>query len=209
MLTGRLRIGSMQTLNSTLVPRPLAQFALAHPGVEVTLHTFAAEEIPAALLEGRIDVGLVAGAPLSVLGELSLQRLRSEELVAIVRADDPLGRRRSVQLRSLRTRRFVMVLPRTFTHALIVEACGKAGFSPQVVLSLESGEAIREVVRSGLGITILPAGYLDPRDGGLTAIRLTHPTPKREVSVVWDRRSPRSEACRVFVEELKSLVGTG
>jgi DNA-binding transcriptional LysR family regulator len=206
VLTGRLRIGSMQSLNSTIVPRPLAEFALSHPGVRVTLHTLAAEEIPLALMEGRLDVGLVAGAPASVLGELSVERLCTEELVAIVRSDEPLAERRRVRLGALRTHRFVLVLPRTFTHALILAACRQAGFEPDIVLALESGEAIREVVRAGLGITILPAGYLSPRDRGLRAVRLTHPTPKRDVSVVWAPEGRPSAAGQAFVKELRKWV---
>lgn len=207
VLTGRLRIGSMQSLNSTMVPRPLAEFALLHPGVRVTLHTLAAEEIPMALMEGRIDVGLVAGAPASVLGELSVERLLTEELVAIVRSEDPLAQRRSVRLGALRSRRFVLVLPHTFTFALILAACRQAGFEPGIVLALESGEAIREVVRAGLGITILPAGYLDPKDRGLRAIRLTHPTPRRDVSAVWAPRGRPTAAGHAFLATLRDLVG--
>jgi DNA-binding transcriptional LysR family regulator len=206
VLRGHVRIGSMQTLNSTVVPRPLARFALAHPEVQVSLHTFAAEDIPAALAEGRIDLGLIAGAPAQVLGQLEVRQLCSEELVAIVRRDDALTKPRSLALRRLADRGFVMVLQGTFTNGLIVEACRKAGFLPKVLLRLESGEAIREVVRAGLGLTILPAGYLAEGDPTLRAVRLTHPTPKRDVHVAWDGRARPSAAARAFVEELERAV---
>jgi DNA-binding transcriptional LysR family regulator len=229
LVRGQVRVGSMQTLNSTLVPRPLARFALDHPEAQVSLHTFAAEDIPAALCEGRIDVGLIAGAPAQVLDNLEARRLLREELVAIVRSDDSLAKRRSVPFRQLAERHFVMVLrsddslakrrsvpfrqlaerhfvmvlPATFTSGLIVEACRKAGFVPKVLLRLESGEAIREVVREGLGITILPAGYLGRRDPTLRAVRLTHPTPTRDVHVAWDPRTQPSAAMLAFIEEMK------
>lgn len=203
VVRGQVRIGSMQTLNSTLVPRPLARFALEHPAVQVSLHTLAAEDIPTAIVEGRIELGLIAGAPATALGDLHVQRLCSEELVAIVRHDDPLAKRRRVPLKQLAERGLVMVLQGTFTNGLIVEACRKAGFVPTVLLRLESGEAIREVVREGLGITILPAGRLGNRDPNLRAVRLTHPTPKREVQVIWDQRTRPSAAVLAFVEELK------
>jgi LysR family cyn operon transcriptional activator len=206
VLRGEVRIGSMQTLNSTVVPKPLARFALDHPEVRISLHTFAAEDIPAALAEGHIDVGLIAGAPAHVLGQLETRRLCSEQLVAIVRHDDPLAKPRSLPLSRLADRGFVMVLPGTFTHGLIVQACRKAGFVPRVLLRLESGEAIREVVRAGLGLTILPAGYLGKRDPTLRAVRLTHPTPKREVHVAWDGRTRPSAATLAFVEALKRTV---
>lgn len=207
VLRGRVRVGSMQSLNSTALPGPLARFALEHPGVEISLHTWAAEAIPTALLEGQVDVGLLAGAPASVLTELAVQRLWTEELVAVVRADEPLGARREILLSRLAGEKFVMVLPGTFTYALVVDACRRAGFSPDVRLSLESGEAIREVVRAGLGLTILPAGYVDPRDESLRAVRLKNPTPRRNVVAAWDPRSERPAAVRAFLGVLARSRG--
>ncbi|MGC4063205.1 MAG: LysR family transcriptional regulator [Polyangiaceae bacterium] len=153
VLRGHVKIGSMQTLNSTILPAPLARFALEHEGVQLSLHTFAAEEIPSTVLEGRIDVGLLAGAPATAVMKLAVTRLCSEELVVLVRSTDKLARRRQLALAELEKQSFVLVLPGTFTHAIILEACHAAGFSPRVRLSLESGEAIREVVRAGLGIS--------------------------------------------------------
>jgi DNA-binding transcriptional LysR family regulator len=115
----------------------------------------------------------------------------------------------SMPLGQLTDRGFVMVLPGTFTDGLILAACRKAGFAPKVLLRLESGEAIREVVRAGLGITILPAGYLGRHDPTLRALRLTQPTPKRDVHVAWDQRSRPSAAARAFVGEMRREVTSG
>lgn len=206
LLRGEVRIGSMQTLNSTLLPRPLARFALDHPGVKVTLHTYAAEQIPAALREGHIDLGLIAGAPKSAFGELAHKRVLVEELVLIVRQDDPMACMPAVPLSALADRQFVMVLPGTFTSQLILSSCAKAGFSPKTLIQLESGEAIREVVREGLGLTILPARYHNPRDPSLRAVRLIRPTPRREVHVTWSDKGPLSAAARAFLVTLEDKV---
>ncbi len=203
VMRGELRIGSMQSLNSTQVPRPLARFALQHPGVEVSLFTLAAEDIPKAIFAGRVDVGLLAGAPASALRGLCVQPLQSEQLVAIVRRDDPLAQHRSIRLHKLANRGMVLVLAHTFTRNLILNACQMAGFSPRILLSLESGEAIREVVRGGLGITILPAGYLHRRDPTLRAVRITQPSLTREVMAVWDERTTTSAALGAFLTELR------
>lgn len=202
LLRGEVRIGSMQTLNSTLLPRPLARFALEHPGVKLTLHTYAAEQIPAALREGHIDLGLIAGAPTSAFGDLSHKRILTEELVLIVRRSDPLAQLKTISLSTLADREFVMVLPGTFTSQLILASCAKAGFSPKILIHLESGEAIREVVREGLGLTILPARYHNPRDPSLRALRLIRPTPRREVHVTWSGQSDLSAAAQAFLNVL-------
>jgi DNA-binding transcriptional LysR family regulator len=72
----------------------------------------------------------------------------------------------------------------TFLSDIIHEACDRAGFSPRVRLTLASAEALRETVRAGLGVTILPRGYASPSDRDLVAVALSRPTPKREVLLV-------------------------
>jgi DNA-binding transcriptional LysR family regulator len=78
----------------------------------------------------------------------------------------------------------VLVPATTFTGEIIHDACREAGFAPRVVLTLSSAEALCEVVRAGLAMTILPAGYLRPSDPGLRAVRLKDPTPKRDLWLV-------------------------
>jgi DNA-binding transcriptional LysR family regulator len=75
----------------------------------------------------------------------------------------------------------VLVPDGTFLSDIIHDACQRAGFVPRVRLTLASAEALRETVRAGLGLTILPAGYATPADRDLVALPLTHPTPEREV----------------------------
>src|SRR5258708_6612770 len=99
---GTLRIGSIQTLNVTLLPGSLARFARAHPRIEISVMTVPTGEVAAAVRAGRVDVGLVAGIPPSALEGLSATLLYHEEFVAVVRAADPLARRRRVRLADLR-----------------------------------------------------------------------------------------------------------
>jgi LysR family transcriptional activator of glutamate synthase operon len=156
------------------------------------------------LLEGHIDIGLLAGAPAAAVSQLRTKRLCTEEFVAVVRASSKFCRRRQIPLSLLQGERFVFVLPGTFTYAILIEACRRAGFFPDIRLALESGEAIREVVKAGLGVTILPAGYIDRGDSSLKAIRLTSPTPKREVVAAWDPRSEPALAVGAFLASLEA-----
>ena len=181
---GELRLCAVQSACVSLLPRALAQFSRAHPQVKLSVRTLAAEKIAKAVASGQADLGFVAGAPLSALRDVEHQLLRREELVALVRASDPLARRKTVRLAALSQREFVLVPSTTFTGEIIHEACREAGFGPHVVLTLSSAEALCEVVRAGLALTVLPAGYLRPSDRQLRSIRLTRPTPRRDLWLV-------------------------
>lgn len=183
-LSGALRIAAIQSLSATLLPRALAELSRKYPGVKPSVLTLAAESIARAVASGRADVGLLAGAPRSSLRGLSVQLLFQEPLVALVRRSDALARHKRVRLARLAERELVLVPDGTFLSDIIHEACQQAGFTPRVRLTLASAEALRETVRAGLGLTILPRGYASPSDRELVAVPLTHPTPQREVLLV-------------------------
>ncbi|HEX2672669.1 MAG TPA: LysR family transcriptional regulator substrate-binding protein, partial [Polyangiaceae bacterium] len=150
-------------------------------------------KIARTVASGQADLGFVAGAPSFALRDVERELLRREELVLLVRKNDPLSRRKVVRMAALAARTLVLVPGATFTGEIIHEACRAAGFEPQVVLTLSSAEALCEVVRAGLASTILPAGYLRPADAradGLVAVRLKDPTPRRDLWLV--RRRPAS-----------------
>jgi DNA-binding transcriptional LysR family regulator len=204
-VSGPLRIAAIQSLSATLLPRVLARLAREHPAIRPSVRTLAAESIARAVSSGRADVGLLAGAPRSSLRGLSVKVLFEEPLVALVRRSDPLARLKKVRMKRLAERELLLVPDGTFLSDIVHEACDSAGFSPRVRLTLASAEALRETVRAGLGITILPAGYAPPADRELVALPLTHPTPRREVLLV--ERSAGQLATPRAVAAFSALVG--
>jgi LysR family cyn operon transcriptional activator len=205
LTTGTLRVGSIQTLNATLLPAPLARFARAHPGIALSVATYATGDLAEAVRGGRADVGLVAGVPASVLTRmpaLTATPLYDERFVVVVRADDPLGQRRRVRLAELRDRPMLLAAPGTYTSEVVLAACARAGFVPRVVLSLDSGEALRETVRAGLGLTLLPRSYVPAFDRGLRGVEVADPGPTRQVLAL--RGATAGRAAEAFVAELRA-----
>ena len=205
-ISGPLRVGSIQSLNLTLIPRALASFAVEHPGVDLTLRTFEATAMADGLRRGALDLAVVAGAPAESLTGLLTQQLYREPFIAIVRRDDPLARHDRMPLRRLADRDLVLVPRDSYTGALVHEACARAGFEPRLRLAVASGEALRETVRSGLGITVLPAGYLAAEDSDLRAVELTNPTPSRSVLMAEAAERQRSHAADAFAQVLTTAA---
>ena len=202
---GELRLCAVQSACVSLLPKTLAQFSRLHPNIELSLRVLAAEKIARVVASGQADLGFVAGAPRSVLRDVDRELVRREELVALVRRSDALARRKVVRLAALAQCPLVLVPAGTFTGEIIHEACREAGFVPEVVLTLSSAEALCQLVRAGLGATILPAGYLAPSDPELCAVRLKDPTPRRDLWLVRRRPDalPTPKAASEFLRLLK------
>ncbi len=201
---GNLRIAAIQSLSATLLPGALSRLAREYPRIKPSVRTLAAESIARAVASGRADVGLLAGAPHSSLRGLAVKVLFEEPLVALMRRTDPLARNKRLRLAKLAGRELLLVPDGTFLSNIVHEACERAGFAPQVRLTLASAEALRETVRAGLALTILPLGYASPADRDLVAVPLTHPTPRREVLLV--ERGPQQLATPRSVAAFASLL---
>ncbi|MBC8133163.1 MAG: LysR family transcriptional regulator substrate-binding protein, partial [Deltaproteobacteria bacterium] len=149
--------------------------------------------------------GLVAGATPPVPAGVLAERLYREPFVAVVRSADPLAKRAQIPMADLKGRPLVLVPVTSPTGATIHAACAAAGLIPQVRITIDSGEALRELVRAGVGITILPARYLLGEQKGLRAVRLVRPTPWREVFALRAPGEP-SAAAAAFLDLMRKQV---
>lgn len=207
LVAGTLRVAAMQSLAVTLLPPALALYARRHPGVEIDAHVSTADAILAGVRDGRSDVGLVAGPLAPLPRTVTAERLAREPFVVVVRASDPLAKRPHVALTELGDRPFVLVPPSSPTGAIIHAACAAAGLKPRIRITIDSGEALRELVRAGVGVTILPARYLAQPQPGLRAVRLVRPTPWREVFALRSTAEP-SAAAAAFLDLLRKRAAS-
>ncbi len=205
LLTGSLRVAAIQSLAVTLLPPALALYAGQFPGVEIDTRVAQADAILDVVRDGRADVGLIAGPMPTVPAAVMTERLYREPFVAVVRAADPLARRAQIPMAELRDRPLVLVPASSPTGATIHAACVAAGLAPRIRMTIDSGEALREMVRAGVGITILPARYLTGPQSGLRAVRLVRPTPWREVFALRAPGEP-SAAAAAFLDLLRKQV---
>jgi len=203
---GELLVASIQSLNATLLPGPIAAFVARYPGIAFSVRTHPAEAIADAVRHGREEIGFVAGAPPESLTGLLARRLYRERFVAIARRSDPLARRRRIPMSALGDRALALVPAGTYTGAVIHGACERAGFIPRVAVTLDSGEGLREIVRAGKAITILPERYLPAGDDRLCAIALVDPTPARDVLALRDPARVATRAGEAFMKLVDDLV---
>src|SRR6185312_2893761 len=87
---GRLRLGASMTIGVHLVPRMLAHARLQRPDLNISSKIANTENVQQALLDRRIDLGLVEG-PGSSDDRLSSQTFLWDELIVVVSPPSPPG----------------------------------------------------------------------------------------------------------------------
>ena len=98
-VSGGIRIGSSTTISQYELPQMLANFLKAYPQTDVSVISGNSREIEAALMDGKIDIGLVEGIVRQPSCKYSF--LMKDELVAIVRSGHPLTLRGSITIGDL------------------------------------------------------------------------------------------------------------
>lgn len=154
-LGGRVRLGTMESVAASRLPRPLADFHRQHPEVAVELQTAPSQQLLARLQEGSLDL-VVAGDEVAD-SHFSSEPLYREELVMV-------GARDCLQLDDPR---------RLAGHTLLVihgQGCAyRRRFErwlqslrvvPGRMLEFSSYHAILASAAAGIGVSLVPRSVL-------------------------------------------------
>lgn len=172
---GNLRIGFVDSAAYEFVPRFLHRFRQGSPLVTLQLHTMSSDEQAAALVAGRLDIGIarvtLERAPLqaTVVGD--------ESLVAAVPTDSRLASESSICLRDLSDEEFVgfsrQQSPTLHARLRAMLATHGVDYSP----TIEATEytTILGLVAAGEGVAIVPAGVQSLRLSGLSFVAISDP----------------------------------
>lgn len=203
-LSGMLRIGSVSTITPYLMPQVLAELAQDFPKLEIELSDDTADRLEAQLVRGEIDA-LVVPIPTG-LGSCEELELAVDPFVLIAPAESLLGDLpEPVPVDALRQGRILLLDdPHCFRgHAL--EVCSQVDCSPDHTLHATSLNALVQLVRRGLGSTLLPALALELESGWLRELRIKRfcaPVPGRTIGLVWRKKSPIEADLRVLASIL-------
>jgi len=165
-ITGTVTVGTGATACIHLLPPILQQLRQAHPLLKVDVRTGNTSDIVRAVEENRIDIGLVT---LPAAGKcLSVTPLGTDEFIIIMEKDVSEQSAKPLSPDALLSLPLIIFEPGSGTRALIDEWFQQAGHVASPVMELGSIEAIKRMVRAGLGYSIVPrmsVADLEEREG--------------------------------------------
>ena len=159
---GRLRVGFVGSATFELLPRLIAEYRRRYPAVELVLEEATSAEIARKLAAAELDVGLVR-LPLLQIAAVDTQVIDPDELHAALPEGSPFAGAQSVELGVL--------------HSITLTACQKAGFMPIVAQEAAQLSAVLALVRSGLGVALVPSRAAGSVPQGVRLVRLATKVP--------------------------------
>jgi DNA-binding transcriptional LysR family regulator len=202
---GTLRIGFGIATVSEILPRTILRFRRAYQHVELQMRDMSTPSQIAALLEGKIDVGIVRW-PIAHT-ELDSLPLFREWLVAATPRSMPYKPKEG--LASLRDRPFIS-LPRSASqtfHDHVLALCRSAGFAPRVVQEASELFTILNLVRAGLGVSLVPSSAVKMHVPGIRFHDLPIPEAEWRIGVAWNKLSEKRELISRFSQTIAAVVG--
>jgi DNA-binding transcriptional LysR family regulator len=199
---GRLRIGSFQTANATIVPRAIAAFARAHPGVELSLVEAVTHEAVARLRAGEVDLAVITHFADLDDADTEVVDLVDDELLVALFAKHPLARKPRLRLRDLREETWIES-PTAPTHPPLLTAALAHGFEPRIRFGAEQWLSKQGLVAAGVGITLVPGLAVTGVRDDIVLRSLGPDAPRRRVVAVVPV-GYRSPAVAPFVDLLRA-----
>ena len=193
---GRLHLASVPSVAAELMPRLLAEFLRARPGVRIELVDGDSRSVHAMVADGTVDLG-VASPPAPGSG-LRLTPLFRDRFRLVCRSGDPLAARPGpIRWQDLAGERLI---GNDAAQAIEVDAYRALIADP--ALKARNVISLLALVRAGAGITLLPRLATVSMRPDLVALPLADPAAEREVGVILrEGRSP-SPVCRDFMGDL-------
>lgn len=196
-LSGPLRIGAFPTAVRTLLATALVALGRDHPKLELMVTELDPVAVPDALRERRLDVALVQDydiMPVEPDHTLDAVPLLEETVFLAVPADadtdagaDPVGGTRHAA--------WIVGSPGTACHAVALQVCRTAGFTPLVRHYADDFDAVLALVAAGQGVSLVPQLAVAQPPAGVRLV----PLPTRRRTYIGYRRGaaahPAVAAC--------------
>lgn len=193
-LSGPLKVGLIPTLGPYLLPRVAPKIAKALPKLALLLHEYQTAPLVERTLAGDLDLAILA-LPAETKG-LVTRPLFAESFLVAMPEGHPLAARKRVKATDLEGEKLLLLEEGHCLRDQALEVCAHVGTDEQAFRAT-SLETLRQMVASGLGLTLLPGLAAEgpfARAPGLAVRPFAPPTPNRQIGAAWRRSTSRGEA---------------
>jgi DNA-binding transcriptional LysR family regulator len=204
-----LRVAMATTALLHVLPRFLHHMAVRLPRVAVTVIDMNSDEQVHSLAADKIDLGFIHARP-NIRG---LERLTvlADTFAIVLPERHALARRSGLRLRDLEAEPMV-AFSREHAPALfdaLIASCQHESFSPRIAHVARHPASLLQMVRLGLGVSIVPRSYADDSLPGLVFHRIPQMAGRLQIDAIWRANNPAAGLRRVIEDVLHDFSREG
>lgn len=210
--SGRLRIGASTTACQYLIPETLREFRESFPAFSLLISPGDSPQITEKLLDGSLDLGIIIRSDRQT--KLAYHPLFTDELGFLVSPLHPWAKARKVDRSDLPQQRMILYSRNSGTFRLVERYFVKVRAELRDWIELGSMEAIKELVKLGLGVSVVARWIArkEIEEGSLVWLKLPGGPVKRTWCVARTSGRALSLAEQTFIglcQSAGAMIETG
>ncbi len=208
-LVGPLRLGVIATVGPYLLPDLIPLLHRRAPAMPLEIEENLTDNLNRMLLQGALDV-LVLAMPHDEAGIVT-RPLYHESFRVVVPVTHPWGRRKRIAVEHLAREQVILPHAGHCFRRQVLDQCPNISRSDREGIQGNSLETIRQMVASGLGITVLPCSAVTRKhlSKRLVTIPFEEPVPERQIGLAWRKGFARPRAMEAIAEAVGKLKMPG
>jgi len=212
-LDGPLKIGAIFTIGPYLLPSMIPELRNLAPKMPLHIDEDYTHNLRTKLRNGDLDAIIVA-LPFEE-PEVDVVPLYQEEFIALLPEKHPWVKKDTLNIVDIADEVMIMLGAGHCFRDQVLEACPQCrdnSLNPQKDwITGSSIETIRQMVASGLGISVIPKSAADFHNEklGLVTREFDEPKPSRQVALAYRRSFPRKEALDLIKTALNTIEVPG
>jgi LysR family hydrogen peroxide-inducible transcriptional activator len=204
-LNGPLRFGVIATVGPYILPDLVPLLSARAPKMPLELEENLTLNLAGMLKSGKLDVIMIA-LPFDEPAIVT-QALYGEPFKVVIPVGHPWKKKKLIDSRQLASEKVLLPHAGHCFRQQVLDSCPELSRSDTEGWQGNSLETIRQMVASGLGITVLPASALTVKheSNRLIAIEMARPVPGRRIGLAWRRGFTRPRVIDVVRDAVHAL----
>ena len=193
-LVGTLKLGVIYTVGPYFLPDLIPALHERAPKIPLDIEENLTENLEGALKTGRIDAAIVA-LPFQPPGVVT-EFLYEEPFQVVVPLGHKWAKRKSIAPDELPAEHTILLNVGHCFRDQVLDACPELSRADAQVTRTNSLETVRNMVASGLGVSVLPRDALTPKYHSrmVVPVPFTRPSPVRRIALAYRKSFPRPAA---------------
>ncbi len=203
---GRVSLGVNESSIHALLPL-LARFHRLHPGIHIAVQRTFSRDIPAEVLNYRLDLGVVSYIPPDE--KLAAVPIFRDQLAFVVPAAHRLARRRVVDITEVGGETFIAHIVDSPYRWRVIQLFEKHRVPLRMTVELPTIESIKRFVQMGMGVAIVPRMCVrwEVERKLLAEVKIRQLNMPRHLHLIHRRDACFSRATAVLVRLFQGRVG--
>lgn len=200
-LSGKFRLGAFPTLSTYIFPNLVPKIKKNLPDLRPILIEEKTDQLIIQLQEGKIDAALLA---LPIRNDFfESQFLFEDTFFLATPPDHPLTKYSVMSQETLKEYPLLLLEEGHCLRDQALDICYHHGLREEQDFRATGLETLRQMVKSGTGITFMPEIAMVDHEIGIHYIPFKDPKPVRHIGLVWRKTSSRKAVIHSLIEFIK------